>query len=119
MFKQTPVPPKKKKKKKKKSKNKNNNCLFCVCAAAANAVGGSCTTMTANTKGTCTDDNAVCTALTGGKCRCKTDYSENSAGQCSEWSFCFFFLLSFFLLFSGEGGRGGSGRHIIVERLLK
>ena len=56
----------------------------CVNTAAAGKVGGSCTTLTTNTQGTCADANAVCSAMVGGQCECKMNFSEDSAGSCSK-----------------------------------
>ena len=69
-------------------KKNHNKISASFCIVADNAVGGMCTTTAKDTKGTCTDDNAVCTRIVGGRCTCRMNYSEDSAGVCSE----FFFL---------------------------
>ena len=68
-----------------KEKQQQISASFFV--AADNAVGGMCTTTAKDTKGTCTDDNAVCTQIVGGRCKCRMNYSEDSAGVCSEFFF--------------------------------
>ena len=56
-------------------------CSYTATAVAPGKVGGDCTADTANTKGTCEDANALCSATTGGTCGCKTGYTgTNGAG---------------------------------------
>ncbi|XP_025107894.1 cell death abnormality protein 1-like [Pomacea canaliculata] len=52
-------------------------------AAGANTIGGSCTATSENTKGSCTDTNAVCSATSSGKCVCKDGYVGIVGGGCS------------------------------------
>ena len=57
---------------------------YTATAVAPGKVGGDCTADTANTKGTCEDANALCSATTGGTCGCKTGYTGTDGAGCSE-----------------------------------
>ncbi|XP_070192622.1 scavenger receptor class F member 1-like [Littorina saxatilis] len=53
------------------------------CVVSANKFGGSCTAHTADTKGSCEDANALCSATTGGTCSaCKTGYTGTNGAGC-------------------------------------
>lgn len=58
--------------------------IYVSVAAGANTIGASCTASQENTKGSCTDTNAVCSATSSGKCVCKDGYVGIVGGGCSE-----------------------------------
>ena len=60
--------------------------------------GGTCTTSTANTKGSCEDANALCSATTGGTCGCKDGYTGTDGGGCSECLITAFVCMSEYIL---------------------
>ncbi|XP_070192631.1 multiple epidermal growth factor-like domains protein 10 [Littorina saxatilis] len=52
------------------------------CTISDNKFGGSCTADTANIQGTCADENALCSAATGGTCKCKAGYTGTDGAGC-------------------------------------
>ena len=58
--------------------------LFLCCPVPANTYGGSCTTNTPETKGSCNDDNALCPDTTGGFCDCADGYTGTEGKGCCE-----------------------------------
>ena len=67
-------------------------------AVSDNKIGGSCTTTTAVTKGSCEDPNALCSATTDGKCGCKAGYTGTDGAGCSECLITAFVCMSEYIL---------------------